>query len=59
MPVELALVSHYANGLTNGPSHSLGQDNQIEMEHDLFGHVMSLNSTAGCPMHHQWQHYIL
>ena len=23
-------------------SHSLGQDNQIEMQHDIFGHVMPL-----------------
>ena len=24
------------------PSHSLGQGNQIEIKHDFFGHVMSL-----------------
>ena len=39
MPVP---VSHNANSVINGTVHLLDQDDQNEMQHDFFGHVMPL-----------------
>ena len=38
------------NGIVNGIIHFLGQDNQHEVQHDFFGHVMLITSLA-TPLH--------
>ena len=41
-PLEPASASCDADSITMAPFHSLGQDDQNDMQHDYSGHVMPL-----------------